>query len=158
MTTTITKRFTFEMGHFLHKHSGKCAFPHGHSYILEVTLQSADGKLIGEGSSEGMIMDFYDIKTVVQPIVDKYDHSFMCGPEGINFVNDAGTFAQDRVHKMEFRPTTENFAQHLFKELEKAFRDERDSRDWSEVVGPDVVLTHIRLYETATGWVDVYRD
>ena len=34
----ITKKFTFEAGHALYGHNGKCKNIHGHSYKLSVTV------------------------------------------------------------------------------------------------------------------------
>lgn len=75
MNTSITKSFTFEAAHQLHKHNGKCARLHGHSYRLEVTVA---GELISEGSSEGMVMDFGDLSKIVdREIIEQWDHRFL---------------------------------------------------------------------------------
>lgn len=158
MTITITKSFSFEMGHFLRDHSGLCKFPHGHSYTLEVTiagsvhdpLRDFNGLLDTKVSSEGMVMDFYDLKSWVKPFIDQLDHSFMTGPEGIEFQesNPAASgsesleYMQSRVRVMPWRPTTENLAKYLFEHIAKTLPN-------------DVVLSQIRLYETKTGWVTV---
>jgi 6-pyruvoyltetrahydropterin/6-carboxytetrahydropterin synthase len=70
----ITKRYTFEAHHKLPYHNGKCARDHGHSYILEV---SVEGDILPDDGapSSGMVMDFADINTVVKPLIaDRYDH------------------------------------------------------------------------------------
>ena len=36
----LEKSFTFEAGHSLAHHDGKCKEPHGHSYCLVVHVQS----------------------------------------------------------------------------------------------------------------------
>ena len=57
----ITKKFTFETGHALFGHDGKCKNIHGHSYSLFVTVL---GRPISESSNPkfGMVMDFSDLK------------------------------------------------------------------------------------------------
>ena len=61
----ITKEFTFETGHALYGHDGKCKNIHGHSYKLSVTVL---GKpvLDSNGPKFGMIMDFSDLKKIVK--------------------------------------------------------------------------------------------
>jgi 6-pyruvoyltetrahydropterin/6-carboxytetrahydropterin synthase len=72
----IEKRFTFEAGHVLKNHDGKCAFPHGHSYTLAIVLRSPT--LIANGPKTNMIMDCTDIKAIVQPMIEKYlDHRWL---------------------------------------------------------------------------------
>lgn len=70
---TVTKKFEFEACHHLPHYYGACNNLHGHSYKLEVTV---GGELQKEGSKQGMIMDFKDLKQAVKEVViDKYDHS-----------------------------------------------------------------------------------
>ena len=71
----ITKQFTFETGHALYGHDGKCKNIHGHSYKLSVTIF---GKPLGDSKSSkfGMIMDFSDLKKIVkEEIVNPLDHA-----------------------------------------------------------------------------------
>lgn len=71
----VTKTFRFESSHQLYGHNGKCARVHGHSYIVELTLR---GNLIQEGSSEGMVVDFGDIKHVWFKLIDSVlDHAHL---------------------------------------------------------------------------------
>lgn len=66
----ISKDFTWDMGHRLTTHSGKCYNLHGHTYRMRVTLR-------GELGDHGMVMDFYDLGQVVKPLVEELDHAFM---------------------------------------------------------------------------------
>jgi len=67
----ISKQFRFEASHQIQNHLGKCANLHGHSWILTVTVE---GPLFLE---TGMVMDFFDIKSCVQPLVNFLDHSHL---------------------------------------------------------------------------------
>ena len=58
----IRKQFTFEAAHWLPHHPGKCARPHGHSYLLDVAV---DGPLHAAGPAAGMVEDFDTIAEVV---------------------------------------------------------------------------------------------
>ena len=72
----IEKRFSFEAGHVLEVHDGKCAFPHGHSYQLTVAVRGE--KLQTTGPSQGMVCDFQNISSVVKPMVEEYfDHRWL---------------------------------------------------------------------------------
>lgn len=89
---TIGKRFTFEAAHFLPKHPGACAQLHGHTYTIEV-------EVTGEPAPEtGMIIDFYDLKNIVQTVISPLDHDLL-----------NNLFA--------FRTTVENLCQQIAYEL-----------------------------------------
>ncbi len=72
----VEKTFTFEAGHVLSHHDGKCANPHGHSYILKVAVRKID--LETDGPKQGMVIDFHQISDVVQPMLKEYfDHQWL---------------------------------------------------------------------------------
>ena len=52
----ITKQFTFETGHALYGHDGKCKNIHGHSYKLSVTIF---GKPLGDPKSSKFRSNIY---------------------------------------------------------------------------------------------------
>lgn len=73
---TITKIFNFSAAHRLPEHNGKCKNLHGHTYKLEVTVGGSP--LHSIGSSRGMIMDFGDLKAIVEKeILNDLDHSYL---------------------------------------------------------------------------------
>jgi 6-pyruvoyltetrahydropterin/6-carboxytetrahydropterin synthase len=61
--------FTFEAAHFLPEvpHGHKCRNLHGHSYRARITVR-------GPIRDDGMVMDYGDIKAIVQPLIDQLDH------------------------------------------------------------------------------------
>ena len=64
----ITKIFTFDSAHHLTNYNGKCENMHGQTYKLEVTVE-------GEMQENGLVVDFYELKQVVQKnVIDKLDH------------------------------------------------------------------------------------
>lgn len=76
MLFTITKEFTFEAAHQLINHDGKCARLHGHSWKGRVIIGGM--VLYDHGPKIGMLMDFGDVKSALQPIIDQYlDHHFL---------------------------------------------------------------------------------
>ena len=60
-------KFSFEAAHRLPEHTGKCHFLHGHSYRGEVYVT---GPVLGNG----MVMDFSDLKRVINKVVSTLDH------------------------------------------------------------------------------------
>lgn len=65
----ITREFRFEAAHHLVDYDGKCARPHGHSYVLRVTLR-------GPIRDDGLVHDFVDLrKTVEERVLDRLDHT-----------------------------------------------------------------------------------
>lgn len=72
----IEKTFTFEAGHSLDHHDGKCRGPHGHSYILTIRLRSEI--LQPSGPKKNMVVDFGDISAIVKPMIEKFfDHRWL---------------------------------------------------------------------------------
>lgn len=72
----LQKEFRFEAGHELVHHDGKCKNPHGHSYLLTVTLQSQ--QLVSSGPKTNMVTDFSDISKAVKPMIETYlDHKWL---------------------------------------------------------------------------------
>jgi len=65
----ITKRYDFESAHFLPRvpEGHRCKRLHGHGYAIEITLAGVPGE-------DGLIMDFWDLDKIVQPIIDSVDH------------------------------------------------------------------------------------
>ncbi|MCD4703040.1 MAG: 6-carboxytetrahydropterin synthase QueD [Methanosarcinaceae archaeon] len=58
-----------DSAHYLPEHK-TCGIVHGHTYKVEVVLQ-------GEKKENGMVMDFYDIKTIVKNTLAEYDHRLL---------------------------------------------------------------------------------
>ena len=124
---SVTKIFKFDAAHFLPEHSGKCADLHGHTYRLEVTIARKDGGLIAEGSSAGMVLDFGDLKTIVQrEIIEKVDHKML---------NDI----------FPFRTTAENMVIHFYEVLEQ------------QLAPLGVEVLKLRLWETQTSFAEVVK-
>ena len=67
----ITKIFTFDAAHCLSWHQGKCKNLHGHTYKLEISI-------MGSLDNNGVVMDFGDLKNIVnKKIIKKYDHTYL---------------------------------------------------------------------------------
>lgn len=78
----LRKEFRFEAAHRLDHHDGKCARLHGHSWLLIVEIVGDRLQALelpeGRNPKGNMILDYSDIKGIVQPLVeDKLDHHFL---------------------------------------------------------------------------------
>lgn len=72
----LEKEFSFEAGHQLCHHDGKCSHPHGHSYRLVVNVRS--NFLIADGPKKNMVVDFDDISHQVKPLIKSHlDHRWL---------------------------------------------------------------------------------
>jgi 6-pyruvoyltetrahydropterin/6-carboxytetrahydropterin synthase len=72
----LEKSFSFEAGHLLDHHDGKCRYPHGHSYVIKVFIRSSH--LITSGPMKNMVTDFANISKFVKPMIEQYfDHKWL---------------------------------------------------------------------------------
>ena len=94
----LSKDFTFDAAHNLIHYHGKCERLHGHTYRLRVVLE-------GRPDSEGMIMDFLELKQIIKDrVLSRLDHAY---------INDI--IAQ---------PSAENIGVWVWRELEGSVRRE----------------------------------
>ena len=116
---TVTKEVTFDSCHVLEGHDAKCRNLHGHTWKLQA---SVTGPLILGGAKDGMVIDFGDLKTLINDyIMEKYDHAFIAkGDEkALAFVMASGY----RYHIVGARTTVENMAPIIHKELQEALNE-----------------------------------
>jgi 6-pyruvoyltetrahydropterin/6-carboxytetrahydropterin synthase len=110
MEARIAKEFRWEMGHRLPYHTGGCQNIHGHSYSMRV-------EVIGDiDPTSGMVMDYFDLKSIVQPIVDQLDHSFLCDHRD----EAMQSFFREnpmKVNIVPFYSTAENIAAWILSQL-----------------------------------------
>lgn len=107
----VAKEFRWEMAHRLPFHEGRCKNLHGHSYKAIVEFE-------GELLPNGMLIDFYDIYNVVNPIIDKMDHSILVDSSDHELLEIANRI-NDRVVIVDFPTTAENISKFLVEEIIK---------------------------------------
>ncbi|MCJ7552326.1 MAG: 6-carboxytetrahydropterin synthase [Ignavibacteriaceae bacterium] len=107
----IAKEFRWEMGHRLPEHFGQCKNIHGHSYKMLVEFE-------GELDKNEMIIDYYDVEKIINPIIEKLDHAFM--------VHKNDTIVLEFLEKMnskkvvvDFQATAESICLYLLGEIKK---------------------------------------
>lgn len=109
MKTTISKQFRWEMGHRLPFHEGLCKNIHGHSYEAHVVLT-------GEPDAHGMVMDYFDMKLLIQNKIDELDHSFLCDTSDTVVRAFLEEHSMKAVH-VNFPTTAENIARMLLEHV-----------------------------------------
>jgi len=130
----IAKEFRWEMGHRLPEHFGKCKNIHGHSYRMIVEIE-------GDVDSDGMVMDYYDLKIVVDPIVEKLDHAFLVYKEDKEIIEFLQRMNSKKV-TVGFQSTVENICKYFLKEI-------------NETEFPsNVKKITIRIYETEDDYAE----
>ncbi|MGB5289061.1 MAG: 6-carboxytetrahydropterin synthase [Ignavibacteriaceae bacterium] len=107
----IAKEFRWEMGHRLPEHFGQCKNIHGHSYKMLVEFE-------GDLDEKGMIIDYYDVEKIINPIVEKLDHSFMVNKNDKTVLEFLEKMNSKKV-VVEFQSTAENICNFILGEVKK---------------------------------------
>lgn len=136
MLTTISKEFKWEMGHRLPTHAGLCKNLHGHSYEAHVILT-------GEPDASGMVMDYFDLKTMVQPLIDQLDHCFLLDSSD-TLMQQFFTDHPMKVVRVDFPTTAENISRYILEHVIRALPAQH-------------TITHVkvRVYETEKTYAEV---
>ena len=155
---TVTRKFEFEMAHYLPYHQGRCGHLHGHSYKMEVTVTNKDTNSITASSNsrdpaEGMIVDFQVLKQIVTTeILDIYDHSFtvwegaITNPSLSEYIDNENNDPNNRINCVDYNPTVENMSIRFGNILSEA------------LAAKNLKLVKLRLYETSNSYADYYPD
>lgn len=115
----IFKSFKFDAAHKLTlPYESKCNNLHGHTYKLEIGIE-------GQINETGMVLDFKELKEMINPIIEKYDHSFLN-----NFFD---------------QPTAENMVEKIWSDIEYCLYDYGYR---------SVNLICVRLWETETSYAE----
>ncbi len=91
----------FSGAHFLKNYKGKCENLHGHNW--KVIAEVSSEKL----NSEGMVIDFLELKRILKEILAKFDHRLL---------NELEEFK-------DLNPTSENICYVIYKKLKERLKD-----------------------------------
>jgi 6-pyruvoyltetrahydropterin/6-carboxytetrahydropterin synthase len=103
----VTRELFFCYGHRLLNYEGKCRYLHGHNGKAVITLEAPDLDRLG------MVMDFSQIKQVMQTWIDTtLDHKMLlCRDDPvIPYLRQLG----EPFHLLDVNPTAENIARLIF--------------------------------------------
>lgn len=136
---TCTRRLTFETGHRVLGHEGKCINPHGHSYKLFLTAISTGLDNLGR------VIDFSVLKDILGKwIDDNLDHAFIIYDKDIELKEFYKRNHNYKHYIMNTNPTAENIALHLLNDICPIL-----------LKYTNVQIIHIKLYETENCYAEV---
>ncbi|WP_040975922.1 6-carboxytetrahydropterin synthase QueD [Necropsobacter massiliensis] len=133
----VSKEFSFDMAHLLDGHDGKCQNLHGHTYKLQVEIA---GDLHPQGAKKGMVIDFTDLKAVVDALIlAPMDHAFIYDTSSPRECRIAALLQElnSKTFGMPTRTTAEEIARFIFQRLKRE---------------AGLPVSAIRLWETPTSF------
>jgi len=140
----ITKQIEVDTSHEVPNHKGKCKNLHGHRYVVEVGVDDIVLDSIGD-SSEGMVIDFGDLKELMIEIIDKkLDHTgiFYTYDPDVDILLIKEKRQIERNGKafvwLSVPPTAENIAKYIYNEMKPA------------LIGRNIKIKHVKVWETPT--------
>jgi 6-pyruvoyltetrahydropterin/6-carboxytetrahydropterin synthase len=101
------------MAHRLPFHEGGCKNIHGHSYQMTVEVS-------GEPDANGMVLDYFDLVRIVEPLVKEIDHAFLCDNSD-TLIKDFLKGTSLKSVFVDFPTTAENLAEWFFERLSDHF-------------------------------------
>lgn len=98
------ENYTFDAGHRIVGHKGKCARLHGHTYHIDVQVS-------GEIKPPGFVVDFGDIKSVIK----EWDHHLLLWEKDpiVDIFSVKDAIESSGIVILKFNPTAEYMAQDL---------------------------------------------
>jgi len=132
MVVTIERSMAY--AHRLLHHKGKCRFLHGHNAKIVVSVGGpVDLKT-------GMVVDFRDLKEIVDAVLEEFDHHTILGTE-----DDLGSVLQSSGQIVIYtlgEPTAENLSKIIFKLIEQGIK----------VNDFKIKVESVKFYETPTSF------
>ena len=130
----IAKEFRWEMGHRLQCHKGKCYNLHGHSYKLIVEFS-------GGITEEGMVLDYFDVKEIIAPLVDELDHSVIISSKDLELKEAIQKLNSAHVI-VDFESTAENLCHYFLNKIK------------AEKLPPNITNIKVRVCETENTYAE----
>lgn len=145
----ICKSFEFQAAHVLSKHPGRCKFPHGHNYRVQVSL------VADELDENDMVCDFQALKAVVEPYLDTLDHAMLINSsdeENVRrYADNPRTVIFDRCD-----PSSEVLARRIFEHIKSRMQtatiENREGLKFK--LNPHTRVERVRIWETSTAWAE----
>ncbi|HRI46288.1 MAG TPA: 6-carboxytetrahydropterin synthase QueD [Ignavibacteriaceae bacterium] len=130
----IAKEFRWEMGHRLPFHQGKCVNLHGHSYKMLVEVE-------GDLDKDGMVIDYYDLKAIINPIVEELDHAYLVWRDDTKLIEALEMLNSKKVI-IDYHSTAENMCLYFLDKIQSAGLPKNVSK------------VKVRIYETEDDYAE----
>ena len=112
----LKTKASFDSAHFLKGYEGKCSNIHGHRWTVEIEVGAET--LESDTQNRGMVVDFSNLKKDLKEIADYFDHSLIMETGSLKQATEDALLAENlRIVKVDFRPTSENFAKYIYDEM-----------------------------------------
>jgi 6-pyruvoyltetrahydropterin/6-carboxytetrahydropterin synthase len=134
----LEKQFSFPAGHRLSKNKSLCSNVHGHNFDIIVSVKSE--KL----NSEDMVIDFSELKKIVNKYIESFDHCLMLNKEDSFFYNVLKD-KSERVILFNSDPTAESLARYLYKKIEE------------EIINLGIEMNFVKIFENKNSSV-IYQE
>lgn len=101
---------TFDSGHRLLDYQGKCAYPHGHTYLAEIFLSAPALNRLG------LLYDFTELKNRINDWIDaNWDHAFLLNSRDTELIAGLSRLAKNRLYTFpDENPSCEVMARVLY--------------------------------------------
>jgi len=113
----LTSEFTFDAAHRIVGHPGKCAYLHGHTYRLTVTVSAEQLDALG------MVMDFEDLRALVKKaFLHRWDHATLLsrGDPLVPAIASVQADAPERSITLDAQPTAEILTRLAFRAIRES--------------------------------------
>ncbi|MEX1056007.1 MAG: 6-carboxytetrahydropterin synthase, partial [Rhodothermales bacterium] len=116
---------------------GDCRHLHGHSYRMVVGLE-------GDLDDHGIVVDFKDIKRIVKPLVDAWDHATLIAEYDRDLMQ-AVELLNSRYFVLPFDSTCENMCRYVADRL----------RQDEKLMELRIRRISVRVHETETSYAEL---
>lgn len=134
----VSKSFRWDAAHRLPRHDGLCRNLHGHSYRMTVEME-------GPPDEHGIVIDFREIKALVKPLVEAWDHATLVSADDVELM-EAVERLGDRCVPLPVESTAENLcvlvAEHVLSQGREVLSRRR------------IQSVRIRIYETESSFAE----
>jgi len=118
---------SFDSAHFLKGYDGKCKNIHGHRWRVVIEIGSTT--LQKEGQTQGMIVDFSNLKQDLKEETDYFDHSLIMEtgslkPDTLTALKEEGFL----LVAVNFRPTAEEFSKYFYERMSQRGYDVKTAK------------------------------
>jgi 6-pyruvoyltetrahydropterin/6-carboxytetrahydropterin synthase len=125
---TIFKDFSFAAAHAIRGHTGGCQNLHGHNYRVRVHLCAR------QLDELGMVLDFADLKAIVQEVVGPFDH---------RVINEVPPFDERNT-------TAELLARYVFDEVSRRLPGGPPAGPEGGEATPRIAVARVEVWENET--------